>query len=188
MAWFVLHFFLVAAASCRDALSLVAGGFTSLPSSLRSQAQRAEAGAAIVLAQRLAVSNPIRQTLAAYLNLAGIERGYSYFAPSVPASYKLVFELHYPDGRTEYELPQVSSRAARLRVAGMLDEIGRARHDALREHLVKLLAASAWRRHPDATSMRAIFGAVIPPSIRDFEHGERETYHFLYAYDFSRSD
>ena len=59
-----------------------------------------------------AASNPVRQALATYLHIAGIETGYGYFAPNVPGSYKLVFELHYPDGRVEYELPSVSSAAA----------------------------------------------------------------------------
>ena len=47
-------------------------------------------------------------------NIAGIETGYGYFAPNVPGGYRLVFELHYPDGRVEYELPSVSSAAAGL--------------------------------------------------------------------------
>ena len=61
----------------------------------------------IGLGQDLAASNPAREALATYLHIAGIESGYGYFAPNVPGSYKLVFELHYPDGRVQYELPHV---------------------------------------------------------------------------------
>ena len=103
----------------------------------------------------------------------------------MPGSYKLVFELHYRDGRVEYELPSVSSAAAAFRIAGLLDNIGRTRSDPLREHLVKMMAQSIWREHPDVETVRAIFGSIGLPSVRDFEHGKRESYEFLYAYDFS---
>ena len=67
----------------------------------------------------------MREALNTYVKLAGIETGYGYFAPNVPGGYRLVFELHYPDGRVEYELPSVRSAAAGLRIAGLLDSIGR---------------------------------------------------------------
>ena len=140
------------------------------------------------LGQHLAASNPTRQALATYLHIAGIEKGYGYFAPNVPASYKVVFELHYRDGSVEYQLPHVHSAAAGLRLACLLDEIARTRHDTLREYLVKMLAHSIWRDHPDVTAIRAVFGSISLPSIDEFEHGKRESYEFLYAYDFSRTD
>jgi hypothetical protein len=120
------------------------------------------------------------------LHIAGIERGYGYFAPNIPGGYKLVFELHYPDGRVEYELPSVNSAAAGLRVASLLDEIGRTRYDPLREYMIKTLAASVWRGHPSLKAIRAIFGSLNLPSPPEFEQGKRESYDFLYAYDFSR--
>jgi hypothetical protein len=119
------------------------------------------------------------------MHIAGIETGYSYFAPNVPGSYKLVFELHYPDGRVEYELPSVGSAAAGLRVAGLLDKIGRTPYDALREILVKMLAQSIWRKHPEVKTIRAVLGSSRLPSVKEFEQGKRESYQFLYAYDFS---
>ncbi len=66
-----------------------------------------------------------------------------------------------------------------------MDEIGRTRVDALREYLVKLLARSTWREHPDVKTMRAILGSRNFPSIDEFQRGTRESYEFLYAYDFS---
>ena len=138
-----------------------------------------------VLGQHLAASNPVRQALATYLHIAGIETGYGYFAPNVPGSYKLVLELHYHDGRVEYELPRVSSAAAGLRIAGLLDKIGRTRYDALRERLVKMLAQSIWREHPEVETIRAVFGSITLPNVSEFERGKRESYEFLYAYDFS---
>jgi hypothetical protein len=185
LAWFSLHFLLIVSFSCRETLRLVAQGPTIFPASFKSFFREAETAVSTALGQHLAASNPIRQAIVTYLHLAGIEAGYGYFAPNVPGSYKLVFELHYPDGRVEYELPSVSSAAAGLRIAGLLDSIGRTRYDTLREILVKTLAQSIWRKHPDVQSVRAIFGSVNLPSANEFEHGKRESYQFLYAYDFS---
>jgi hypothetical protein len=164
---------------------LVAQGPTIFPSSFRSYSQKAEGIVSALLCQRQEASNPVRQVLATYLHIAGIETGYGYFAPNVPGSYKLVFELHYPDGRIEYELPRVNSTAAGLRVAGLLDKIGRTPYDDLRELLVKMLAQSIWRQHPEVKTIRAMFGSARLPSLSEFERGKRESYDFLYAYDFS---
>jgi hypothetical protein len=138
-----------------------------------------------VLGQRLPRSNPVRQILSGYLTLSGIEVGYGFFAPNIPNSYKLVFELRFPDGRVEYELPRVSNPASVVRVAGLLDTIGRTHSEAFRQTMVRMLADSVWREHADATMIRAIFGSVILPSAPEFAHGKRESYEFLYAYDFS---
>ena len=188
VAWFLLHFLLIVSFSCRDTLRSVAQGPTILPASFRSFSQKAEAIASAAFGQRLAASNAVRQALATYLNLAGIEVGYGYFAPNVPGAYKLVFELHYSDGRVEYELPTVGGAAAGLRLAGLLDQIGRTKYDALREILVKMMAQSMWRDHPDVKKIRAVFGSISLPSVTEFEHGKKESYEFLYAYDFSLRD
>ncbi len=164
---------------------MVAQGSTIFPASFKRFSQKAETAFSVALGQHLAASNPIRQALATYLHLAGIEIGYGYFAPNVPGSYGLVFELQYSDGRVEYELPHVSSAAAGLRIAGLLDTIGRTPYDVLRERLVKTLARSVWREHPEVKTVRAVFGSIQLPTISQFEHGQRESFEFLYAYDFS---
>jgi hypothetical protein len=180
-----LHFLLIVWVSCLGAFQAVAEGPTVLPFSFRKFAKDAEGSLSVALRQHLAASNPVREALATYLHVAGIETGYSYFAPNVPGGYKLVFELHYPGGRIEYELPSVSSQSAGLRIAGLLDSIGRTPYDPLREILVKTLAQSVWREHPDVESVRAIVGSIRLPTAREFEGGKRESYEFLYAYDFS---
>ena len=185
VAWFALHFLLIVTVSFRDTFRLVAEGPTILPSWFKKFSQKAERIVSIALGRDLARSNPMREMFAAYAQVAGIEAGYGYFAPNVPGSYKLVFELHYPDGRVQYELPRVSNVAAGLRIAGLLDNIGHTRSDELREVLVKMLAKSIWRQHPEAKTIRAIFGSIRLPTVSQFEHGQRESYEFLYAYDFS---
>ena len=180
-----MQFLLILSFSCRDTLRVVAEGPTILPVFFKNFSQKAETALSATLGQKLPASNPVREALNTYLQLAGIEAGYGYFAPNVPAGYRLVFELQYPDGRVEYELPSVSSAAAGLRIAGLLDSIGRTPYDALREILVRTLAQSVWREHPDVESVRAILGSIRLPTAREFKEGKRESYEFLYAYDFS---
>jgi hypothetical protein len=188
LAWVGLHFLLIITVSCRDIVWLVAHKLTILPSSFSAAAEKLEPIVAGTLGDKLSASNPLRRALLTYLHIAGIDRGYGYFAPNVPSGYKLVFELHYPDGRVQYELPGVNSAAAGLRIASLLDEIGQTRYDPLREYMVKTLAASVWREHPGVKTVRAVFGSLNLPSPAEFERGKRESYDFLYAYDFSRAE
>jgi hypothetical protein len=185
LAGLALQLFLIITVSSRDTFWLLSKSRTIFPESSKNFWQRADQIASRALGQRLPRSNSVRQILAGYLDLSGIEAGYGFFAPNIPNSYKLVFELRFPDGRVEYELPRVSNAASVLRVAGLLDQIGRTRSEAFRQTMVRILADSVWREHADATMIRAIFGSVILPSAPEFEHGKRESYEFLYAYDFS---
>ena len=188
VAAITLQLFLVIVVSSRDTFWLLSKSKTVFPESSKKLWQGAEEIASTALGQRLPRSTPARRILTGYLNLSGIEVGYGFFAPNVSNSYKLIFELHFPDGRVEYELPRVSNAASVLRVAGLLDTIGRTRSEAFRQTMVKMLADSMWREHADATTIRAIFGSVILPSAPEFERGKRESYEFLYAYDFSVSE
>jgi hypothetical protein len=186
LAWFFLHFFFIAAISSRDIFWLIAHRLTLLPHVCVSIAQKFEPIASAAIGQDMASSNPFWRVLFTYFHLAGIDRGYGYFAPNIPGNYKLVLELHYPDERVEYTLPNVHSKAASLRLTSLLDEIGHAESDKLREYLIRAITRSIWREHPDAMSIRAIFGRGRLPTIHEFEQGKRESYEFLCAYDFKR--
>ncbi len=118
------------------------------------------------------------------MNGAGIDAGYGFFAPNVPSNYKLVFEVHYSDGKIEYELPHVGGADTGLRIATLLDYVGQTHYDPLRELLLKMLAYSTWQSHPNAVMIRAVFGFVTLPTVNDFQRGQKESYEFLYAYDF----
>ena len=185
LGWLLLHAFLVLIVSIQQTFWVMAEGYTSLPKFLEKYWWKVEAVSTEALGQTLSLSNPLRQSVSAYINATGIEGGYGFFAPSVPDSYKLVLELHYPDGRVEYELPRVSDTAAGVRVATLLDQLGRTGYDQIREIMIKMLAYSVWQDHPDATVVRAVFGFVALPSIEEAKQGKTESYHFLYAYDFS---
>jgi hypothetical protein len=94
-------------------------------------------------------------------------------------------ELFHDDGRVEYESPHVRSKAAALRLDSLLDRLPDERYESIREALVKMLAFSVWREHPDVKKVRATLEAVHLPSITDFEHGKAETFEPMFSFDFS---
>jgi hypothetical protein len=188
LAWFVLQLLLIVSFAARDTLRSIAEGPTILSPSLKSSSEKAESVLSTALGERLPTSNPYREALATYVNLAGIEVGYGYFGPNVPSTYKLTFELHYPDGHIEYELPRISSAAAGLRVSRLLDEIGQTKYDTLREILVKMLARSVWREHPEVKAVHAVFESIRLPRLNEFEHGKRESRRVMYTYDFTLAE
>jgi len=103
----------------------------------------------------------------------------------VPENYKLVFELHYPDGRSEYDIPRVSSAAAGVRLAGLLDQLADVNYAPLRVTMMKIVAYSVWQEHPDASMLRAYFGRARLPTPAEFERGNKGSYELLFAYDFT---
>jgi hypothetical protein len=119
-------------------------------------------------------SSPVRQSIATYLHAAGIQSGYTFFAPNIPGYHKLIFELNYKDGHVENESPHFSGKAAALRLDSLLARLGDNRYEPVREVVLKMLALSIWRERPDVKKIRATFGLVSPPSISDFEQGKGE--------------
>jgi hypothetical protein len=184
LGFFVVHLLIVLIVCCRDTFYLIGQGYTIVPDSLDSASQRAETIAATALGEGVDISNPFRQSLALYSHVAGIEAGYSFFAPNVPNSYKVVFEFRAPDGEVEYDLPELGGSATGLRLGNLLDFIGETRYAGLREGMLRRLAYASWQHHQGATVVRTVFGIVNVPPAADYKEGERETYDVLYAYDF----
>src|SRR5881397_1744747 len=187
-AWFGIHFFLLTAVCLAGIFSLIAEISTILPSACEKSAREAELVAIWLLAKQAGTSNPIRQGIATYLHAAGTQAGYSFFAPNVPTKHRLTLELFYDDGRVEYESPHVRSKAAALRLDSLLDRLPEQRYEPVREVLVKMLAFSVWREHPNVKKLRATFGSVNPPSITEFEQGKMETFQPMFSFDFSLRD
>jgi hypothetical protein len=79
----------------------------------------------------------------------------------------------------------VRSKAAALRLDSLLDKLPEQRYESVREALVKMLAFSVWRDHPDVKKVRATFEAVHLPSIAEFEQGKAETFEPMFSFDFS---
>jgi hypothetical protein len=184
-AWFGIHFFLVTAVCIAGLFSLIAEGSTILPSACSRYARRIELVATWVLGKQASASNPVRYAIATYLHAAGIQAGYTFFAPNVPSSHRLTFELFYGDGRVEHESPHVRSKAAALRLDSLLDRLAEQRYEPLREVVVKMLALSVWKQHPNVKKVRAIFASVDSPTIAEFEQGKAERSKPMFTFDFS---
>ena len=188
VAWFGIHFFLITAVCFAGLFSLIAKGTTILPSAIDPYARKAELVAAWPLGKHTGGFDPLRRSIATYLHAAGIQAGYTFFAPNIPGYHKLIFELRYQDGRVEYESPHFKGKAAALRLDSLLTRLGDNRYEPLREVVLKMLALSIWRERPDVKKIRATFGSVSPPSITDFEHGKGESFQPMFSYDFSLRD
>lgn len=115
-AFAVSHLLLIIAVCSRDTFGVLKQGQTVSPSRLNGFWRDAEALTANALGQGLPKWNPLREGIKTYLNGAGIDAGYGFFAPNVPQAYKLIFELHYGDDHVEYEVPRVNSTASGIRM------------------------------------------------------------------------
>ena len=185
VVWFGIHFFLITAVCFAGLFSLIAEGATMLPSALEPYARKAEVAAAWLLGKQAGTSSPVRRGIATYLHAAGIQAGYTFFAPNVPGYHRLNLELFYEDGSVENESPRLRSKAAALRLDSLLDRMAEQRYEPIREVLVKMLAFSVWREHPGVKKVRAVFGSVTPPGITEFEQGKAETFQPMFSFDFS---
>jgi hypothetical protein len=184
-AWFGIHFFLITAVCLAGVFSLIAEGTTILPSSIDTYARKAEVATAWLLGKQAGSSNRVKQAIATYLHAAGIQAGYTFFAPNVPSHHRLTLELFYGDGHVEYESPHVHSKAAALRLESLLNKLPEERYEPVREVVLKMLAFSVWRERPEVKRVRATFETVHLPSITEFEHGKTETLEPMFSFDFS---
>ncbi|MBA2622118.1 MAG: hypothetical protein H0U88_00670 [Chthoniobacterales bacterium] len=125
----------------------------------------------------------IKEVLVAYLHLAGIESGYSFFAPNVPRSYDLAFEVYLP-GRIEYVPLSFARSEESLRWFSLMDYVGQTASDPVRQVVLKLIAHSIGQQYPTATRMRASVGTMVLPTPAEFRQGKRGSRRVLYAYDF----
>lgn len=185
LVFFAVQFLFVVLVACHDSFSIFLNSSTLFPKSFDPFWTEADSIIDVPLGHDLPATNPLRQVLWGYLNVAGIDAGYSYFAPNVPNNYKVVFELHYPDGHTEFALPEVSSRATGLRLSTLFDVTAETEYEPLRAMMVKMMAYAVWQRHADAETMRAVIGDIDLPTPAEFRRGQRESYRFLFGYDFS---
>jgi hypothetical protein len=136
------------------------------------------------LGENLDLNNPVRNAVAVYLNGAGIEAGYGFFAPNVPSNYRLVFEVRHPDDSVDTELPQIGDAATGFRLETMLDRIADIEYEPMRQVMFQMLTRPVWAKHRDAVSIRAVLGYTIWPSPDQFQRGERESFEPVFAYEF----
>lgn len=158
VAWFPFHLLLIVAVSVRELLAVILLGLTVLPSEILPRSHSSNSPSSPLESHRFKVTGT--QLLLGYLHCTGIEGGYGFFAPNFSTGYRLTFELHHVDGRTDTELPHVRSHAAGLRMTSLLDRIGQEESEKMREVLIRLLVLDEYRLHPDVDYIRAIFQSV----------------------------
>jgi len=180
-----VHLALIVAISARDTFTVVREGKTLVPDYWMYISHSSETALKNALGQNFSKHNAYRQSIGTYLNAAGVEAGYGFFAPNIPGTNKISFELHYPDGRVADELPTLHNRATAFRLASLLDLIARTDEEVVREGLIKYLVYAVWREHPEAASIRAILGSVNFPAPGEYARGQRESYRALRTYDFT---
>ena len=188
LALLAVHFLLITAVCCRDTFWLVAQGFTLLPPSASAMAKKGEVFASTTLGERLQRRQFLRQSIGFYLNLGGIETGYGFFAPNVGGSSRLVFELHFADGRVTYEPAGWGRNESALRVSTFVDYVSQTKSERLRGILINSLARSIWQRHPDLVKLRAILGVLSYPLPAELLQGKGAAYDFVGSYDLIRPD
>jgi hypothetical protein len=189
LTWLALHLLLIFGISCRDTFGVMSRGYTILPAALNPIWKRAESITSTLFGLRLSGSGPVSDAVRAYRHSAGIESGYGFFAPNVPDSYRIVFEMQRRDGQMEYESIDADRWESGIRVSSFLDEVGQTHSNPLRQIMVQLLTHAVWQRHPDVTHIRTNLLTVALPTVREFQNGKTEpSSEFLYAYDFSLKD
>jgi len=182
-----IHLLVVGAVSCSEIIDLIGSGQTMLPAAIASPAGKLARVMKSISPWQLGQSNPIRQTFIGYSHSAGIESPYTFFAPNVPASLKVVFEIHYPNKQVTYELPQVESLTEGMRLAALIDQAtGQA--GLWRDLVLHMLAASAADVNPGATRIRVVVAALKFPPPAEYLNGAQPSYKFICSYDFDAEE
>ncbi len=179
-----IHLLAISAVSLQSTFGALRAGRTILSPSADVCLQAGENFSGALVGRLLSPKAATRQLTELYLQGAGIERGYGFFAPNVPDNFKVVFEFHYPDGRSEYSLPVVGDAATGLRLVNLLDNVRSLPNAEVRELMLRMLALAAWQDHPEATRVRVVFGRMGLVSLVAFRAGEGPSYEPLIAYDY----
>jgi hypothetical protein len=137
------------------------------------------------LGSRFARSDPVRQSLMTYLAAAGADGGYGYFAPGIPDTYALTFELRYSDGHTETQIAQSANTALGLRIGSLLEQVGGISSPKLSEHMLKNFATVLSRQHSALKSGRVSLWRVPSPTIEEYTQGKRPKPALISTYDFN---
>lgn len=183
VAGLAVHFLAIVTVSCWDLVNLVADGRTILPRTIVTSAARVTQAMKSMSPRRLSRTNPLRQTVFGYCHSAGIESPYTFFAPNVPESLRVMFEIQFPDKRVSYELPRVESETEGLRLSALVDQAA-AKSGLWREVVLQMLAAAVADNNPDAIKIRVTVDALRFPNPTDYLKGAKPSYQFVCRYDF----
>jgi hypothetical protein len=146
--------------------------------------QRIEAVTNTILGKGRTEGDWLRELIATYSDCTGIDAGYSYFAPDVPANAKVIFEITDAAGKITYDLPVVDKPPAGIRIATLLESLRTVRYQPFRKAILKILSESAAREHPEAVTIRALLGVAVQPGVTDYLKGKRTFYRRLDVYEY----
>ena len=124
-----------------------------------------------------------------YLHLAGIEAGYGFFAPNVPDAFRL--QIAVLDGKTrviQSGLVAAEGSETDLRLASLLDALGRSPAGEVRDIIFELMAQAVFEKFPEAAEIRFQVEAIRMPALAQFQKDRTPSYQPAYAYDFGRTD
>ena len=182
-AWFAFHFTCLIAVSLYQTARLIVVSKTLVPSCTVRALKKLSSVSETSFGSRFIRSGPVRQTMVTYLACAGADGGYGYFAPNVPATYELSFELRYSDGRSEVKVARSSNSALGLRIASLLEQVGGISSPKLREHVLKKFATVFLQQHSEVEKMRISLWQVAPPTMEEYTQGKRPEPTALCTYD-----
>jgi len=179
----IVHFSFIGAISCWDILDLVATGRTMLPPAIAAPAKQLSGAIQSISPRQLPRLNPIRQTIIGYAHMAGVESPYTFFAPNVPESLRVIFEIQFLDSRVVYDVPRVESHSEGLRLSALVDQAA-AQPGLWRDVVLRMVAASAADMNPDAIRIRVVVAARKFPAPGDYLTGAEPSYRYVCSYDF----
>lgn len=177
-----LHLALLVSVCAAETHRLVSRGLTLLPVASRGTASDASNTGSWL-------SGVTAQCVATYRHLAGIERGYGYFAPNVPDAYRLVVEVdiaHAEEALVGVVAPEKGE--AGLRVATFLDTVGRTESPRIRHAMLKALAQSIFAEQPGATQVRVVLESIRIPDVAGVRAGAPTVFAPIAVDQFSRAD
>ena len=152
------HFLFIGAVSCWDILDLVDNRRTMLPEAFVAPARQLAQAMQSVSPRQLARSNPVHQAIIGYGHITGVESPYTFFAPNVPESLRVVFEIQLPNNRLVYDVPHVQSRTDGLRLSALIDQ-ATAQPGLWRDIVLQMLAASVADMNPVCTKQTRMTSA-----------------------------
>ena len=173
-----LHFAALLTVCVLETGRLIQGGLTILP--LRRVAPAPEASAAAETRSALG-----RGALT-YLNLAGIEAGYGFFAPNIPPAYRLTIELSDKDGIVERGVLSPRRGETGVRLASFLDAVGRRPAGDVRDIMFQLMGKSLFAEHPTAVRLNVTVERIRQPKLAEGRSTLTQSFEFAYGYTFTR--
>lgn len=124
----------------------------------------------------------IPQVLVPYAHLAGIDTGYGLFAPNVPSSVSVAFELTDVTGHTTASLPLLNTREGQDRFNVNFNTFKN--FEELRPLLAYGWAVRMLELHPNHNKINVVIGTHILPSMEAYHQGKRSEFIEAVRYEF----